>query len=100
MRIKDEARDLHKILTAKNVDINREQIIELLKAQSENGIDKLSKGEPFEIYNIGTITPMLRNGKSNLKTKDNESSEFTTISFSFKIAPEIKRQAKSKIPKV
>jgi hypothetical protein len=102
MRITDEARELHKDLKAKNVDITREQILEVLKTQSENGQYKLSRGEPFEIYRVGTITPKLKvvNGTAFYKDKEKQSGKFTTVTFSFKIAPEIKKEAKSRIPKV
>lgn len=100
MRITDAARDLHKLLKAKNVEITREQIIEVLRTQSEDANYKLSHGEPFEIFNVGVISPKLKHGKTHFKIENNESGEYTTVSFSVKITPEIKRKAKSKIPKV
>lgn len=100
MRITDEARELHKSLKAKNVEITREQILEVLKTQSEIGQYKLSRGEPFEIYRVGTITPKLKHGKSFFKAEEPEGRAYATITFSFKVAPEIKKEAKDRIPKV
>lgn len=99
MRITDEARELHKSLKAKDVEITREQILDVLKTQSEIGQYKLSRGEPFEIYQVGTITPRIKNGKASY-SKESADGSYTTITFSFKVAPEIKKEAKNRIPKV
>jgi hypothetical protein len=102
MRITDEASELYKILKAKNVDITREQIIEVLKTQSENGQYKLSRGEPLKIYRIGTITPKLKilDGSSLYRSAGTQKGKIATVTFSFKIAAEIKKEAKNRIPKV
>lgn len=100
MRITDEARDLHKILKGKNVIITREQIIEVLRVQSESAQYKLSRGEPFEIYQVGIIKPKIRNGNASIKKEKVGDGNYTTITFPFKVAPQIKKEAKSRIPKV
>ena len=102
MRITDEARKLHKLLKAKNVSITREQIIEVLQVQSENAQYLLARGEPFEIYRVGTITPRIKNGNTQLKAEKRKEGDgnYTTFTFPFKIAPQIKKEAKDRIPKV
>lgn len=102
MRITDEARELHRLLKTKNVSITREQILEVLKIQSENAQHKLSRGEPFEIYQVGTITPRLKNGNTKLKADKDEKGDgtYTTFVFPFKVAPKIKKEAKDRLPKV
>ncbi len=100
MTLRDEVNETYKFLKAKDVDISREQIAEVLRAQSEMAIHKLSTGEPVEIYQVGKITPKLAHGNSVFKKEKTGDGSFTTFKFLFKIAPAIKKETEKRLSKI
>ena len=100
MTLRDEVNETYKFLKAKNVDISREIISEILKAQSEIANHKLSTGEPVEFYQVGKITPKLAHGNSVFKKEKKGDGSFTTFKFLFKIAPAIKKKTTERLSKI
>ena len=100
MVLREEVNEIYKFLKAKNLDISRENIAEILKGQSEIANHKLSAGEPVEFYQVGKITPKLFNGDSAIKKEKTGDGSYATFKFLFKIAPTIKKQTNERLSKI